>query len=402
MNKKILVITPRFPIPTSGACEQDRLEGIKQLQRLGFDVQVIGKVFDFQDKSKIGRFSKEQDIPIHLVPYRYRQKRSFLQNVWYYLKRILWLPYWDGALYEYEDKVIKNKMEEVLKEFKPDIVWFDYTFMLPLYPLVRKYNCKIITHSLIFDPKNLLEEDGRIIRNYISYMVKLFTDWRCIRKSDYMFAIAPDEKKMYERLGAKKIEVLPLRSLYNLLGKNSIVHDKEVLNVFFLGSSYSIHHNLQFARFIIEEVAPRVHKKYPGKFNFFMTGGKLPKDLQEKCKGVLNYVGFVEDLDEFLSDMDIALIPSLSGTGMQQKIFEPISRGFPIITSKRGLAEYPFGCGEEILCAVKLEEFIEQLGKVIDVEVRRSLSCKALIKANKLFSRDVSDKKILEAINNVS
>src|SRR3989338_7932401 len=248
--KKILIITPRFPIPTAGACEQDRLEGIRQLQRLGATVQVISKVFDFQNRDKIASFAETAGLHVHLVPYRYTQKRSWWQNFLYYLNRLLWPPYWDGAVYEYADPRIKQKMKEVLKSFKPEIVWFDYTFMLPLYPLARKYNCKIITHSLIFDPKNLLEEDGRTFFNYISYVVKLFTDFRCVAKSDYMFAIAPDEKKMYQKLGAKKIAVLPLRSLYNLLGKNSAVRDRDVLNVFFLGSSYNIHHNLQFAKFI--------------------------------------------------------------------------------------------------------------------------------------------------------
>ncbi|MEK7125713.1 MAG: hypothetical protein AAB880_02235 [Patescibacteria group bacterium] len=56
MSKKILIISPKFPIPTTGACEQERLAGFLQLQRLGFEVRVVAKVFNWQDKEAIYRW----------------------------------------------------------------------------------------------------------------------------------------------------------------------------------------------------------------------------------------------------------------------------------------------------------------------------------------------------------
>ena len=67
--KRILVITARFPLPALGACEQDRFEGIKALKRLGFEVSVIAKVFSFQPKEEIERFSREFGIPVKTLPY---------------------------------------------------------------------------------------------------------------------------------------------------------------------------------------------------------------------------------------------------------------------------------------------------------------------------------------------
>ena len=88
MSKKVLLVTPRFPIPSAGACEQDRLEGIKQLKRLGYEVHVISKVFDFQDREKINSFSEKFDIPIHLVPYRYLRNTKGLKKIIRLVKRI--------------------------------------------------------------------------------------------------------------------------------------------------------------------------------------------------------------------------------------------------------------------------------------------------------------------------
>ena len=400
MSKKILLITQRFPIPTSGACEQDRMEGIKQLKRLGYDVQVIGKIFDFQSKEDILNFSKEYNIPIHLVPYRYNQKMKYFEKLKYLLKRILWPPFWDGSVYEYDDLIIKRKMEEILNSWKPEIVWFDYTFMLPLYPIARRYGCKIITHSLIYDPNNLLEEEGYSFVNILKSKIKTLTEFVSIKKSDYFFAITPDENILYKKLGAKKIKTLPLRALSNFIGKNNNIQDKKVLNVFFMGSTYNVKHNLQAVKFVIEEVAPLANKKYPGKFKFFITGGKLPEYLKNQCNEIssISYVGFVDDLNKFLDGMDIALIPSLSGAGMQQKIFEPIVRGFPTIVSERGLAGYSFECGQDILCAKSKEEFVLALGKLLDINFRKEISLKAVEKSKDLFSNEKYDSLVLEAL----
>ncbi|OGH78379.1 MAG: hypothetical protein A2373_00285 [Candidatus Magasanikbacteria bacterium RIFOXYB1_FULL_40_15] len=396
--KKILIITPRFPVPTSGACEQDRAEGMKQLKRLGNEIQVIGKVFDFQNKENIEKFSRENYIPVHLVPYRYTQKKSLWRNFLYHLRRFIWPPYWDGSVYEYADPAIKNKLTEVLENWRPDIVWFDYTFMLPLYPIARRFGCKIITHSLVYDPNNLLEEEGGGLLNHFRAKIKTVTERASVKNSDYVFAITPDEEKLYRKLGAKNIQTLPLRALYNFLGENEVAVDKKILNVFFMGSSYNIKHNLQAVKFIIEEVVPLANKKYPDKFKFFITGGKMPEDLRKKCVNNINYLGFVDDIGGFLRDMDIALVPSLFGAGMQQKIFEPLARGFPVIISQRGLVGYDFECGREVLCASNAEEFTARLGQLLDFNFRKKISSQAAIKSRNSFSREKSDAIILKAI----
>jgi glycosyltransferase involved in cell wall biosynthesis len=100
----------------------------------------------------------------------------------------------------------------------------------------------------------------------------------------------------------------------------------------------------------------------------------------------------VEDLDGFLSGMDIALIPSFFGAGMQQKIFEPLCRGIPTITSGRGLAGYSFEHKKEIWLADDLDGFVEGLLYLEDVTVRKNLSAAGLRKAEQIFSMESLDR----------
>src|SRR3989338_4361069 len=227
MTKKVLIITPRFPLPDIGADEKDRFEGIKQLRRLGFDVRVIAKVFSFQDKEAINRFSVGSGIPVTLLEYENK----------FSIKKLLNPFYWDGAAYEYSRKSTKKTVEVILDEWHPDLLWVDYTYLWPLYGLARKRNIPIITRSINFEPSHFLQEDGRSVVNFVKFLPKLASELMAIKKSNFIFSIAPNEARIYKRLGAKNTAVLPLRGLSACLEKRSSVHERETLKIIFMGST---------------------------------------------------------------------------------------------------------------------------------------------------------------------
>jgi hypothetical protein len=120
----------------------------------------------------------------------------------------------------------------------------------------------------------------------------------------------------------------------------------------------------------------------------------LEKYLNEK----IIYEERVGNLDQFLSNMDIAVIPSLMGAGMQQKIFEPLARGIPTITSPRGLAGYPFVDKKHLLLARNREEFVKRIISLQDINLRKYLSSNALDLCSKIFSQRILDECVLEAL----
>tara|TARA_Y100000310_G_scaffold169635_2_gene169837 strand:- start:1721 stop:2905 length:1185 start_codon:yes stop_codon:yes gene_type:complete len=392
MPKKILIITPRFPIPTDGACEQDRLAGILQLKRLGFKVRVISKVFDWQNQEEILNWGRENDIIIDLIPY---EKKSFIQKILQLINPINW----DGAAYEYRIKNTQHTVKKVMNEFQPDVAWFDYTYLYPLYHLFQEKNIPIITRSINVEPSHFLQEDGASILNLIKYFPKWYSEMQTIKKSNYVFAITPEEQVVYKKLRAKNVDTLALRSLPKLVKQNREIQERDVLHLFFMGAGYNVNHNRKAAELIIKHVAPELEKQKPGKFVFHILGKKLPQDLSKLCKGNVIEEGFVDDLDSFLQKMDIAVIPSLMGAGMQQKIFEPLVYGIPSVVSGRGLAGYPYKDGEHALFASEKDEFVEQILKLQDIDKRRKLSKNALQLSKDLFSQEGLDQIITKGLN---
>ena len=401
MNKmKILVVTPKFPFPVIGACEQDRMSGLELFIKLGYEIRVITKIVRGKEKL-VSDVSNKLGIKIYPVAYNFVEDLSFFNRIMRYLKRAINPLFWDGASYEYRDKEIIDLLESQLNNFKPDVVWFEYSYLWPLYKFVKKRKIPIITRSLNFEAIHFWEEMGFSLLNLIKFTSKFLGEIITTRKTDVLFSITPKEEKIYKKIGAKNIFVLPLRALHKYLKLQPFrVMDRKRFNVFFMGSTYSVPHNRKALEMIVKDIAPQIEKIMPGEFTFNILGTKLPEDLSSNLFGKnVIYRGYVEDIDEFLKDMDIALIPSLFGAGMQQKVFEPLCRGIPTITSARGLVGYSFEDNKHLLLALDSNEFVEKLIKMKNIELRKLLAMNSRNFCMGLFSESIIKAKVLKSLD---
>ena len=398
-NKKILIVMPALPFEQKGAEQMDRDEGIKQLIRLGYQVRVIAKTNEWQTPEFVARAQVSYGVPVVGVPYRYSNKiLSKADKFMKLLKRFAHPLYFDGAAYEYAEPVIQAAVTKVCNDWKPDIIWFEYTYLWPLYHIAMKRNIRIITRSINFEPEHFIEEDGFTLKNRLKYIPKIIGEKRTLRWSNVTLSITPQEKKVYEKLGARKVINLPLRGLPLYLDNVQEIRDRKPLKVFFMGSTYNVHHNKEALRTVIAEVAPKMFEIDPEGFRFYVLGKKLPAEFNVYIKDNVEYVGF-QDTRVYCKEMDIALIPSLFGAGMQQKIFEPLTFGMPQLTSKRGIADYPFVEGESVMFGNNAQEFVAQLTKMKSVSLRMKLSQNSKAVARKIFSQAALDKIVKEAIN---
>lgn len=388
-NLRVMMVMPSFPSVESGAEQQDRAEGIRQLVRLGHEVVVIAKINEWADKDLIQKVAVEMGVRVITVAYKHRGWLGRLKNPLYL----------DGAAYEFAEPEIQNIFERELESFKPDVAWFEYTFLWPLYSAARERSVPIITRSINLEPQHFLEEDGIGIFNCIKYMAKLLGERRAARWSDAVLAITPNEAKKYKKLGAR-VFVLPLRSLPRYLSlPRQVIRSGQPLHVFFMGSSYNVSHNRAALRMVLQDIAPLLERAAPGEFILHILGAKVPNELQNLCDGTwIIHEGYVPNLDTFLQNMDIALIPSLMGAGMQQKVFEPLARGIPTITSPRAIAGYPFKAGEHYLAGRTTHEFVSALLHARDLKVRTSIASVASKLSIELFSQENLDGIVFDAI----
>ncbi|MCE9643663.1 glycosyltransferase [Candidatus Parcubacteria bacterium] len=398
MKKKILVVTPNFPYPSTGADEQERAAGIEMLITMGYEVRVIAKVTPKHDQT-VGETRERLGIPIFPISYKGGSWHPHFGTWRYYAARLLNPFNWDGAAYEYRDPEIQRVLREQLDEFQPDLVWIDYTYLWPLYAPIRKRGIHIVTRSINFEPVHAVQEEGWSLYSLLTFPAKLMSECFAVWWSVAICAITPKEEKIYRLLGAKKAVILPLRSLPRLLSSGHSISSASPLHVFFLGSTYNVYHNSSALLFLLREVIPLMEKTAPGEFQFHILGSKVPEKFKGFFTSSAAHEGYVADLGAFLRTMDIAVIPSLMGAGMQQKIFEPLALGIPTVTSPRGLSQYPFEGGKHLLLAESAQDYVDRLLEMRDPALRARLSEQASLRSAELFSAERVEGAMKEALS---
>jgi glycosyltransferase involved in cell wall biosynthesis len=370
---RILVITPLFVVPPRGACEHDRVSGVRQLVRLGHNVRVLSFTAPWQKR----RVREEDDwlgAPVTLMPYRPAPPTSVTavaRRVAAAARRPAFL---DGSALPYQDTAVVTVFDDFLNTWQPDLAWFDYTNLWPLLDRAKRAGVQTIVRSLNYEPDHNLQERGDTVANRLRYFSKFLSERASVRAADGFAAITPADRVRYLKLGREDCVVLPLRSLPGLLRPPRVAQERRPLHVFFLGSNYAVSHNRAALVFILDEIVPALRRAAPEEFCFHLLGAKVPQDLSHAAAEDVQLHGFVDNLDAFLEEMDIAIVPSLYGGGMQQKIFEPLCRAFPLVVSPRGLAGFPVRDGEHAVFATTGSEFVAALLRLRDPGTRTRLS----------------------------
>jgi len=392
MSLRILILTPWVPYPVTGACQQDRFNGFKQMQKLGHSIQVIAKIHAWQPRAEAERVFVQEEIPLTLVPYSENLSALF----WKRLPRIITNPaLLDGAALEYTDPEYESVVKDAVERFKPDVIWIEYTSLWPLLRLLKPYGIPMIMKSSLNEPANCRDENGWSFMSILKSIPKYPGERIAARESNFIFGITPVEEQWYRHCGAKQAGTLPLRGLSRCFAKKTH-QQKDVLDVVFLSSNYNMGHNRDALKYLLQEIIPRVRERAPGVFRFHLTGNKFPEIYKDFLSDDVQMTGFVPDIGEFLATMDIALCPWISGQGMQQKVFEPLCRSIPLITTKT--AGYPFEPEKEVMLADTPDEYVDHLLILTDAHRRQKQADSAYIKAQALFSEEAVMKTVQQAL----
>lgn len=389
---RLLVLTPWVPYPVTGACQQDRFFGLQQMRKLGFDLHVIAKVHSFQPRPAIEAAFAREGIPLTLVPYVRDRKRFFLRR----LPRIVRSPaLLDGAALENTDPALEHAVLETVDRFRPDCVWLEYTSLWPLLRLLRHAGLPRIMKSSLNEPRNCRDENGWSLMSILKSLPKYPGETIAARESDFLFAITPVEETWYRSRGAKRTGVLPLRGLSRCFVRK-IHEEKKVLDVVFLSSNYNMGHNRDALLFLLRKILPAARRRAPGRFRFHLTGSKFPEQFRPLLGEEARTTGFLPDIGAFLATMDAAVSPWISGHGMQQKVFEPLCRSLPLVTTHT--AGYPFAPDAEVRLAETAEDYVDHLLALTNSRVRQAQADAAYAKAEALFSEEAVMRVVAEAV----
>jgi glycosyltransferase involved in cell wall biosynthesis len=352
------------------------------MQSLGHDIRIIARIHDFQPRAEIEGVFQRDRLPLTLIPHAKSCWKLMLRNLPAILRNPALL---DGAALEYLDSSYLATVKAEIERFKPDVLWMEYCGHWPLLTLLRSYGIPMILKSSNNEAQNCIDDHGGRLMARIKAMPKFAGERIIATKSNLVLAITPDEERWYRSQGAKNVLVLPLRGLSRCL-EERVHSEKKPLDIVFLSSNYNMGHNRDAFLFLLRKILPEVRRALPGKIRFHLTGSKFRDEWKKELADDLIYEGFVEDLGGFLRTMDCALCPWITGQGMQQKVFEPLCRSLPLLTTKVG--GYPFENGTEVLLCKTPEDYVQGLQRLLDPRERNKIASAAHAKAKTLFSEE--------------
>jgi len=389
---KLLFVNPLLTrLNSPGAAELDTFALIAALRRLGHDVRVLQPIEVDQSALEVTRFYHDYvEEPAYMPPLPVEAVRFELSMR--DARRLTDLAHLDGAGWTYASPAFARLVERAIQDFRPEGVFSMMSFSWGVAKIAKQHGLPCVIRSQNNEARHLLQENGITLANLIRFIGKAAVERHVARLPTVVAAITPDEAAFYRRIApAATIEVLPLLTLPDLLRPPRLQTAATPLHVFFMGSSYNVPHNRAALRFIVDQVVPAVRDRDPSAFVFHMLGSKVPPEISAFAADDLIFEGYMPDLAAFLQDMDIALIPSLGGAGMQQKVFEPLCRAFPTITHARVFAGYPFQDGVDMLTSETAADFVAALEQLRDPAARALLSQGAWARADALFNRDAID-----------
>lgn len=234
---------------------------------------------------------------------------------------------------------------------------------------------------------NTLEGAWGTFKHLINIIVDEF---KMLISCDEIFCISREDSKLYSKIINDKSNYLPYVNKTEI--PKHMPMKREKLNVFYMGSDLSYTFNREGLDFIVKNIAPKIKDK---KVKFYILGKNIPDGYSLESDNV-EFAGYVENLDDFLLNMDVSILPIRHGYGIKVKALESLFRGFPSIGFKqtfRGISVMP---ENNVLIAKDSEDFVEYLKRMNDLEERVKLS------GNALLNKEIQDahKNALSILSN--
>jgi len=214
---------------------------------------------------------------------------------------------------------------------------------------VEKERC--FTESVTYNEKRILP----ILKWIIALLEYLAT------KFGQIIAISHEDKKKFMEMynvSPEKIVVVPpkIPEIY-FLPRNKPNKKADTPVVVFHGT-YTYLPNREGMELIRKYISKRIRHA-----QFVVFGSNAPQFAKDNFKSF----GFVDDLYEFLSSCDIAIVPLKRGSGVKLKILDYMAVGLPIVTTKKGAEGLELVNGKHATIVDDVdEEFIKAIEQLIE------------------------------------
>lgn len=292
----------------------------------------------------------------------------------------------------------KNKLIEILKNNKYDIVQLEMIYMAPYIETIREHSDATIVlrahnvEHLIWD-RIAKKTKFPLKRWYLNHLVRTLRKYEMdvINKVDGIAAITYRDATFFR--GETAVPVIDIPFGVNPDEFNPAYEVKDNPTLYHIGSMNWMP-NEEGIRWFLSNVWDKVAKRNPD-LQLNLAGRNMPKWLLKLKKRNVNIVGEVPDAKEFVKNNDIAVVPLLSGSGIRIKIIESMAMGKTVVTTMVGAEGIQYSEYENIIIADSPSKMVEVICKIVkEPKEAQRIGCNA----RRLVEDIYDNKKIIERL----
>ena len=384
VDKKVFIFSALPIFPVVAANQKDILGHILLFKELNYDIKLFcyNKPMYTTNFAIHRKYARKYDIEIEFLMKKTAQVNKY--TFWYQVRNLI-------------NATTIRKIQKHIDDEKPDVLFFEYTRFAYLSSLLKTGASKIIFRVHNFELLHNYDKGkinaGNGIYNSLKMAKKRWRTWISIlfnerlmlKAADKILCISWGDFGLYKKIFRANNVIYFPPYLYGL--KEVEVKDKKVFNVIYTGSEFRNNVNRSGADYLIEKIIPAVNKEFPKKFRFHITG----KDSKEfySNTGIPNLIvhGFIEDIESFYEEMDIACIPVKWGRGCKIKMLESLKKGIPTVGFRRTFSGIPY---EEniFIVAENKKEYLKAFEQLLSLSYRQELSRNSKKKIDALTNKE--------------
>lgn len=289
-----------------------------------------------------GKMSIESQSNLRIFPARspliYRAFRSALRML---LNKIKWHPDFHFIF----DFYFLSHIFKIINKIRPDLLISIYFGVAaPTTYISRLMNIPWIHIEADVDYDRIRKLMGKKIAfsNRVGLSLLKWLEVKLCNQADFIVTLTENDKLTLLDLGVKtNIKVIPLgvdsqifKPLNHLKSKQivSMRHRIKDEKILFFHGALSYGPNLDAVRTINDYIVPALKQRGQRVTAIVAGHGKLFKNLSN-----ILYVGYVDDLTQYINAADVCIIPITTGSGMSSKALEYLSCGRPVVSTKFGV-----------------------------------------------------------------
>ena len=328
---KLLFITPYLPSEKSGHA------GAKLIYQNIISLSKLHKVSlaTFIDSNEENMLSilANNGIDVHPVNYPRNQKSILGKLVSGFRNIVPALSYLMGKepffFAKYNKKRMRSLISQLLRNNNFDLIQVEYNVMHHYSDLFVNIPSVLVFHDIstkLYERgKNLgIKTDRRL------YNIAKKIEVGIANKFDSIVTLTEEDKLYLINLGYKR-EICVIPPQINVVSNIDV--SKKPNTICFIGS-YNRQPNVRAVEVLINDIYNNID--FPVELN--IVGKSLPKYLQKEIRNTegINYLGFIDEIDEFIKTQMLMVAPIQLGAGLKMKIPHSLANGTPVITTPIG------------------------------------------------------------------